>query len=76
MVDEEVVLQVLESAGAPASVVELARRLLGRVRRGELAPEEAYYAIVGAAFEELVPLGPRDVGDIREALGLPRRLRG
>ena len=66
----EEVLRVLEEAGASPSVLAEARDILSRLERGLISSREAYYAVMGLAREELVPLTPRQVGEIRRLLGV------
>ena len=42
--------------------------ILNAVRTGRMSREEAYYALIGLAQEYLIPLTPRDVGELRRAL--------
>ncbi|MEM2187326.1 MAG: hypothetical protein QXT37_10135 [Thermofilaceae archaeon] len=65
-------VEVFKRAGAPERVLRRVEEVEKRYRAGALTAEEAYYILIGIAFEEAVPLWPRDVGDIRSSLGLPR----
>jgi len=68
----ERILSVLREAGASEEELGRVRRVLDLWRRGEIGAEEVYYFIMGIAREKFIPLTPRNVGDIRELLGLPR----
>jgi hypothetical protein len=71
---EERVSSIFRAAGASDEELELVRRGLELWRRGLMSAEQAYYYLMGVARELLVPLTPRQVGDLREALGLPRSM--
>jgi len=69
---EERILSVLREAGASEEELAQVRRILELWRRGEIGAEEVYYFIIGLARERFIPLTPRQVSEIRVALGLPR----
>ena len=69
---EERVLSILREAGASEEELGQVRRILELWRRGEIGAEDAYFFIIGLARERLLPLTPREVSEIRVALGLPR----
>jgi hypothetical protein len=71
---EEAIVRVFREAGASEEDLRIVRNVLGLLREGRVSALEAYYALVGLARERLIPLTPRQVGDIREALGLPRSM--
>jgi hypothetical protein len=51
-------------------VLELVRGVLRQLREGRVTPEEAYYELVGVAYEHLVPITPRDMSELKRLLGL------
>ncbi|MEM0267534.1 MAG: hypothetical protein QXV98_02835 [Thermofilaceae archaeon] len=65
-------VEIFRRAGAPERVLKRVEEVERRFKAGAITAEEAYYSLLGIAFEEAIPLWPRDVGDIRAALGLPR----
>jgi len=69
---EEKVLRIFTDAGASAEELELVKEGLRLWAEGQLSSEQLYYYLVGIAYELMIPLTPRQVGDLREALGLPR----
>ena len=69
---EEKVLRIFTDAGASAEELELVKEGLKLWAEGQLSSEQLYYYLVGIAYELMIPLTPRQVGDLREALGLPR----
>jgi len=69
---EERVVSVFREAGATDEELEFVRKAMALWRAGTLNSEETYFYLMGLARELLIPLTPRQVGDIREALGLPR----
>lgn len=69
---EERVLSILREAGASEEELGQVRRVLDLWRRGVIGAEDAYFFIVGLARERFIPLTPRQVSEIRVALGLPR----
>jgi hypothetical protein len=71
---EEAIVRVFREAGASEEDLRIVRNVLGLLREGRVSALEAYYTLVGLARERLIPLTPRQVGDIREALGLPRSM--
>jgi len=71
-VAEERVLSILREAGASEEELGQVRRVLDLWRRGVIGAEDAYFFIVGLARERFIPLTPRQVSEIRVALGLPR----
>jgi hypothetical protein len=73
---EERVVSVFVEAGATDEELAFVRKALTLWRMGILNSEETYFYLMGMARELLIPLTPRQVGDIREALGLPRSPEG
>ena len=69
---EERVVSVFREVGATDEELEFVRKAMALWRMGILNSEETYFYLIGLASELLIPLTPRQVGDIREALGLPR----
>jgi len=69
---EEKVLRIFTDAGASPEELELVKEGLKLWAEGQLSSEQLYYYLVGIAYELMIPLTPRQVGDLREALGLPR----
>jgi hypothetical protein len=69
---EEQVLKIFMDVGATDEELELVRKGLRLWRDGRLTSDELYYYLIGIARELLIPLTPRNIGDLREALGLPR----
>ena len=69
---EEKVLRIFTDAGASPEELELVKEGLKLWAEGQLSSEQLYYYLIGIARELLIPLTPRQVGDLREALGLPR----
>jgi len=69
---EERVVSIFSEAGATDEELEFVRKALVLWRMGILNSEETYFYLMGLAREMLIPLTPRQVDDIREALGLPR----
>ena len=69
---EERIISILREAGASEEELRQVRRVLDLWRRGEIGAEEVYYFIIGFARERFIPLTPRQVSEIRLALGLPR----
>ena len=69
---EERIISILESAGAKYEEIQQVIKVLRLWRKGEMAAEDVYLFIMGLAIEKMIPLAPKHVGDIREALGLPR----
>lgn len=49
-------------------VLELVRSVVSALRQGKLSPQEAYFQLIGIAYEYAVPLSPRDISQIRNAL--------
>ncbi len=75
LIAEEKIISILESAGAEHEEIQKVIKVLRLWRKGELTAEDVFLFIMGLAREKLIPLGPKHVGDIREALGLPRASR-
>jgi hypothetical protein len=73
-IDEEKILNIFRQARASEKELELVRKCLARLRANQMTPEEAYYYFIGLAREFLIPLTPRQVQELREALGLPPSL--
>jgi hypothetical protein len=69
---EERVIAVFREAGASEEELGQVRKGLSLLKGGFMTPEDAYYYLIGLARERLIPLTPKQVGDLREALGLPR----
>jgi len=69
---EEKVLDIFRRAGATDAELDLVRKGLKMWREGAMTSDELYFYLVGIARELLIPLTPKMVGDLREALGLPR----
>jgi len=65
------ILDILRAAGAPEDVLAEVRRILGLWQAGALSARDVYYMIMGVCRENLVPLTPRQVSELRLALGLP-----
>jgi len=68
----EAIVQILWVAGATEEEVEQVRRILDLWVKGAIDSEDVYYYVMGMAREKFIPLTPRQVGDIRESLGLAR----
>jgi hypothetical protein len=71
---EEKIVKIFRSAGATDDEIQLIRRGLQLWREGKMNGNELYYYLTGIARELLIPLTPRQIGDLREALGLPRSM--
>jgi len=71
-VAEEAVLRVFREAGATDEELELVRKGIALWTSGLITGDELYYYLMGIARELMIPLTPRQVGDLRVALGLPR----
>jgi len=69
---EEVIISILRARGASDKDIENAKKVLALWAEGKMSSEDTYYYIIGLCRERFIPLTPRDVGDIRELLGLPR----
>jgi len=69
---EEVVIKIFTDAGATDEELELVKEGLRLWGEGRLSSEQLYYYLIGLARERLIPLTPKQVGDLRVALGLPR----
>ena len=66
------ILRIFRDAGATDEDLELVRKGIRLWMEGKVNGKELYYYLMGLAWEKIIPLTPREVGDIREALGLPR----
>jgi hypothetical protein len=66
------ILRIFRDAGATDGELKLVKKGLILWINGHMTSYELYYYLMGIARELLIPLTPRQVGDIREALGLPR----
>jgi hypothetical protein len=71
---EERIIRIFRDAGATEEDLELVRKGLRLWREGRMNGNELYYYLTGIAREKLIPLTPRQIGDLREALGLPRSM--
>ena len=69
---EERVIEIFREAGATDEELELVRKGIGLWTSGLMTGDELYYYLIGIARELMIPLTPKQVGDIRVALGLPR----
>ncbi len=47
-------------------VLDRVRQVLSLLREGKIGSEDAYYQLVGIAYEHLVPLSPGDLARLRE----------
>jgi hypothetical protein len=74
MMAEEVVIKIFTDAGATDEELELVKEGLRLWGEGRLSSEQLYYYLIGLAYEMMIPLTPKQVGDLRVALGLPRSL--
>ncbi len=54
-------------------VLGLIEETLDLIRTGTITEEQAFYTILGIAWDYMIPLTPRDIKKIREALGIPPR---
>jgi len=69
---EEKIIKIFRDAGASDEVIELVREGVKLWREGRLSSEQLYYYLTGVARELIIPLTPRQIGDLRVLLGLPR----
>lgn len=67
---EERILSILREAGASEEELERVRRMVELWRRGVLTGEDLFNYIIGLAWARLIPLTPRQVGEIARALGV------
>jgi len=66
------ILKIFSDAGATDEELWLVEDGLRLWYEAHLSSEQLYYYLIGIARELLIPLTPRQVGDLREVLGLPR----
>lgn len=69
---EERIVRIFEEAGASDDEIALVRKGVGLWLGGLMTGDELYYYLMGIAREMMIPLTPKQVGDLREAIGLPR----
>jgi hypothetical protein len=72
LVSEERIVRIFEEAGASDDEIALVRKGVGLWLGGLMTGDELYYYLMGIAREMMIPLTPKQVGDLREAIGLPR----
>ena len=66
------VLNILMEAGAPPDLLKEARKWVEGWLNKDVSAEATFYVIRTKAWERGVPLTPKQIGDLCEALGLPR----
>jgi len=69
---KEIIISILRARGASGSDIRSVERILKLWEEEKISSEDVYFYIIGLCREHFIPLTPRDVGDIRELLGLPR----
>jgi hypothetical protein len=70
--DRDAVRRIFLEAGASDAEIARVDRGIDLFLEGKMTSEELYYYLIGLSNELLIPLTPRQVGDLRVALGLPR----
>ncbi|GAB6148780.1 hypothetical protein [Stetteria hydrogenophila] len=65
----EAILAIFRGAGASERELEEVRGFLQAWRRGCLTSRQLYFALMGYARENLIPLTPRQVGELQRMLG-------
>jgi hypothetical protein len=72
LVSEERIVRIFEEAGASDDEIALVRKGVSLWLGGLMTGDELFYYLMGIAREMMIPLTPKQVGDLREAIGLPR----
>ena len=67
---EEAIIDIFRNAGATEDEINEVRDILKKMKEGVLSKEETYYALMGLARENMIPLTPRQVGELRRLLGV------
>ncbi len=57
--------------GRKEFVMKRVRQVLTLLKEGKIGAEDAYYALVGIAYEYIVPMSPGDLARLKQLLGLP-----
>ena len=56
--------------GEKEFVMRRVRHVLTLLKEGKIGVEDAYYALVGIAYEHTVPMSPGDLARLKQFLGL------
>jgi hypothetical protein len=51
-------------------VLGMVRSVIKQLSEGKITSEDAFYELVGIAYEYLVPITPRDEAELKKLLGL------
>jgi len=67
---EEQIIKIFMDAGAREDELERVRSVVEMWKDGILSSEDVYYYLMGLSHELMIPLTPKQVGEIRDILGL------